>query len=49
MAEDYQLGKDIARLEDELQRMQALLQDLYRVVEYNLKKENLDEPKEAKK
>ena len=51
MSEEYQIGKDMKEMElkftVELQKLQAMLEQLYAVVEYNLKQQNLDEPKTA--
>lgn len=46
---DYQMGKDITELKSEVQSMQAIIQQLCTVVNFNIKKENLEEPKESKK
>lgn len=48
MSEEYQIGKDMKEMElkftVELQKLQAMLEQLYAVVDYNLKQKNLDEP-----
>jgi hypothetical protein len=53
MAEEYQIGKDMKEMEIkftvELQKLQTMLEQLYTVVEYNLKQQNLDEPKPEEK
>lgn len=42
---EYRIGKDIAELQLGLQRVQTLLQELYTIIEHNIKKENLEEPR----
>lgn len=42
---EYQAGKDIALLGQELGKMQAMLEQLYEVVEHNVKTKKLEEPK----
>lgn len=49
MSEEYQIGIDIANLKKELQLMQGLVQQLYGIVEYNIKSGKLEEPKEEKR
>lgn len=50
MGEDtYNIGKDIAKIEAEIVKMQTLIQDIYEVISYNLKKEHLEQVKEGKK
>lgn len=41
---DYQSGKDMALLEQALRDMQTLLEQLYNVVDHNLKAKVLKEP-----
>lgn len=46
---EYDIGKDVARFEEELRRMQMLLEQMYKVMDYNVKKGKIEEPKEGKK
>lgn len=43
--EGYEIGKDMQKFQDELGRMQMLLQQLYSIVEHNIKEKKLTEPK----
>lgn len=42
---EYEMGKDMQRFQDEIARMQMLLQQLYNIVEHNIKEKKLIEPK----
>lgn len=41
---EYQSGKDIAMLEQAIREMQALVEQLYNVVDHNIKQKVLKEP-----
>jgi len=45
----YEIGKDMAAFGQELENTKLLLQQLYEVVEHNLKQGKLEEPKANKK
>jgi len=45
---DYQAGKDVSELQRANEEMRLLLQQVYAVVDYNLKIKKLEEPKEKK-
>lgn len=45
----YEIGKDMQNLQSELEAMRAILQQVYGVVEHNIKTGRLIEPKEEKK
>ena len=41
---EYQAGKDLAMLGTELGKLQTLMEQLYEIVEYNVKNKKLEEP-----
>lgn len=41
---DYQAGKDLAMLEQALREMQTLVEQLYNIVEHNVRNKILKEP-----
>ena len=49
MSEGYMIGKDVAELRAEMEEMKLLMQQAYDILEHNLKKGKLEEPKEKKK
>ncbi len=48
MENTYEIAKDIIELKNTVQRQQIMIEQLYNVIEYNLKKGNLDEIKVPK-
>ena len=48
MGDIYDMAKDIIELKVAVQELQAMFQQVYNVIEYNLKQEVLEEPKEPK-
>lgn len=41
---EYDIGKDMSKLNDELRKMQVLLQQIYNIVEHNITNKKLVEP-----
>lgn len=41
---EYEIGKDFEKFARELQTTQALLEQLYTIIEHNLKQKKLEEP-----
>ena len=46
---EFEIGKEMAVLQDELQKTQALVNEIYKLVDHNIKKKNLTEPPVEKK
>ncbi len=45
---DYELAKDVVALGTEVNRLTALMQQAYAIIEHNIKKGKLEEPKPVK-
>lgn len=45
---EYEIGKEVSNIQSELEVMRGLLQQLYAIVEHNLKSKNLTEPPKEK-
>lgn len=48
MNSEYDIGKDIQKLHDELQRLQLLIEQVYAILDFNMRAGKLEEPKEKK-
>lgn len=46
--EGYNAGKDMARLEKEIEEMSYLIKGMYTVIDHNIKAKKLDQPPEPK-
>ncbi len=46
---ELEIGKDLARLEDRLSRIETLMEQVYKVLEHNVTKGKIEEPKEEEK
>jgi len=49
MGNDYIIGKEMAELKSDIHSLQSIIQELVEVISYNMKKGNLEEPKEKKR
>ena len=45
---ELEIGKDLARLEDRLGRIEVLMEQVFKVLEHNVKTKKLEEPPEPK-
>lgn len=47
--EGYDIGKDRVVVNNRIEELTALMEQVYRIVDYNVKKGTLEEPKPTKK
>lgn len=46
---EYEIGKEVQKIQQELENIKTLLEQVYVVLDYNIKNAKLEEPKEKER